>query len=62
MNSEYLVVLDFEVGDVQVIPYDSNAYEDVEDFAEALSEEMGIELNLNNSQYMITRNLKINII
>jgi hypothetical protein len=62
MESEYLVVLDFEIGDVQIIPYDSSAYEDVEEFAEKLEDEMGISLNLSNSQYMVTKNLNIKII
>jgi len=62
METEYLVVLDFEIEDVLIIPYDSNAYEDVEDFAIILKEEMGVDLNLNNSQYMVTKNLNIKII
>ena len=62
METEYLVVLDFEIGDVQIIPYDSNAYDDVEDFAVKLEDEMGIALNLSNSQWMVTKNLNIKII
>lgn len=62
METEYLVVLDFEIGDVQIIPYDSNACDDVEDFAVKLEDEMGIALNLSNSQWMVTKNLNIKII
>ena len=62
MKREYLVVLNFEIGDVQILPYDSNAYENVEEFALELEETMGIELNLNNSQHMVTEDLKITIL
>ena len=62
MNGEYLVVLDFEIGDVQIIPYDSSTYEDVEEFAKELEESGNQAINLSNSQWMVTSNLNIKII
>jgi hypothetical protein len=54
---EKLIVLDFRSGEVTVYDYDFLKYEDVEDF----QDKYGRYVIHNDCQYMVVKELKINI-
>lgn len=63
MRTEYVVVLNYEIGDVSIFPYDSKEFKDVEEYFKRLEDETGYEkINLDNCHYMVTSELKIDII
>lgn len=55
-----IIILDFSTSEVHVFDYDSNIYEDYEDFYVQL-EEKGYNFTDSNCQCMIVDNLKIEI-
>ena len=60
MNNQKIIILDFESGEVHVFPYDRFAYEDGEDFFEAINE-YGYNFGDSNCQWMIVDELNIEI-
>lgn len=55
-----IIILDFSTGKVFVFPYDENIYDNAEDFFDSdycLDE----DIRETNSQYMVVKNLTLNI-
>ena len=55
-----IIILDFRLGDVHVFDYDTNIYEDYEDFYTAMNEE-GYVFTDDDCHCLITDNLNIQI-
>ena len=62
-RKQFITIICAELEKVFVGTYDSNVYENVEDYLEVLSEELDLDLSESNCQWMVTmENVNIQII
>lgn len=60
MEKEFIIILDFLNGEVYTSEYDSNVYEDGEEFIGRFSDVNDLDISISNCQWMVTKgNLKI---
>ena len=59
---EKIIILDFTTGDVLISDYDTNKYDDAEDFLVELMEEGILDTSSNNLQWMISKDLNIRVL
>jgi len=53
-EKEFIIIIDSSIGETIISEYDSNVYEDYEDFYEVLNKEHGLNLSDSNCNCMIT--------
>jgi hypothetical protein len=56
-----IIILNFEDASVHIFDYDNQAYDDALDFFEVINEEEGYNFKEQNCEWMIVKDLKIEI-
>lgn len=56
-----IIILDFETAEIHIFDFDDAIFEDFNDFAESINEEFGLNLSESNCEWMIVKELNIQI-
>ena len=56
-----IIILDFSTAEVHVFNFDSNVFEDGEDFISQANDHYGIDLREQDCQWLITNDSELNI-
>lgn len=59
---EKIIILDFTTGDVLIIDYDTNKYDDAADFLVELRKQGILAASPANCEWMTSKNLKIRVL